>query len=87
MAKTKKGPEPNGTLSSDSVRVYEVTSSMLVYAFEPARLHRLKGERVTSAEFVPPEGMTVEQMEQRYLETGGIALVGKEEAVSPPGVP
>lgn len=55
-------------------RVYIVCDSLLEYQFSPGREFRWRGERVSSDEFVPPEGMTVEEMEARYLAAGAIRL-------------
>jgi hypothetical protein len=73
MAKGKRAPKAAKTqapaLDPNTVRVYVVKDSILVYEQEGARQeHRLAGEQVTSLEFKPRD------IEQRYLDTGAIEL-------------
>jgi hypothetical protein len=65
---------PESTPVSKGGHLYQIESSMLNYSLEP-RLSRLRGEQVSSEEFVGASGITPDQMEKNYLSIGAIVLV------------
>lgn len=71
MAKKSKITKP---AEPDTVRVYVVKTSLLQYQYSPTHEYRKEGELVSSAEFVPPTGVSIDDLETRYVETGALEL-------------
>lgn len=67
--------KPEAIPEGEEPRVYTIQTSMLVYSYTPF-LWRLQGEKVSSDEFVPPPGVTVQELEQRYIDIGALELDG-----------
>lgn len=58
-------------------KVYRIRASLLNYKFSAEGIpqYRLQGQEIKESEFVPPQGLTVEQMVERYLATGAMELL------------